>query len=304
MQVGRNDPCPCGSGKKYKRCCMARDKAAQAERVAWERAVGDMRRALIGFAKEPDLSKDVAAGLGLFWQDRYTADTAHRMSVDESLRFFDWFAHDYTLRASEQWPGKRLVEVYRAEMAGALSDQEAAILDLWLDSLPGSAFVLEQADPAQGTVVLRDLWLDRTLTIHDQAAASHGEVGQILLARPLPEHGRTGLAGATVVLPAAEKEGLCSFVEQAYRAYCEENADSPSADAPPSADASAEAGDRAPVSARFLRERAYLLTHYALEWADREGRPAVAAADPDAPAEDRPVAKKLIRWSQERVRSR
>jgi len=23
MSVGRNDPCPCGSGKKYKRCCLA-----------------------------------------------------------------------------------------------------------------------------------------------------------------------------------------------------------------------------------------------------------------------------------------
>ena len=22
-KVGRNDPCPCGSGKKYKRCCLA-----------------------------------------------------------------------------------------------------------------------------------------------------------------------------------------------------------------------------------------------------------------------------------------
>jgi SEC-C motif domain protein len=22
-QAGRNDPCPCGSGKKYKRCCGA-----------------------------------------------------------------------------------------------------------------------------------------------------------------------------------------------------------------------------------------------------------------------------------------
>jgi uncharacterized protein YecA (UPF0149 family) len=21
-KVGRNDPCPCGSGKKYKRCCL------------------------------------------------------------------------------------------------------------------------------------------------------------------------------------------------------------------------------------------------------------------------------------------
>ena len=23
--VGRNDPCPCGSGKKYKNCCLGKD---------------------------------------------------------------------------------------------------------------------------------------------------------------------------------------------------------------------------------------------------------------------------------------
>jgi preprotein translocase subunit SecA len=22
--VGRNDPCPCGSGKKFKKCCLSR----------------------------------------------------------------------------------------------------------------------------------------------------------------------------------------------------------------------------------------------------------------------------------------
>jgi tetratricopeptide (TPR) repeat protein len=27
-KTGRNDPCPCGSGKKYKRCCLAKDEAA------------------------------------------------------------------------------------------------------------------------------------------------------------------------------------------------------------------------------------------------------------------------------------
>lgn len=27
---GRNDPCPCASGKKYKRCCLERDQAAAA----------------------------------------------------------------------------------------------------------------------------------------------------------------------------------------------------------------------------------------------------------------------------------
>ena len=24
-KVGRNDPCPCGSGKKYKNCCLDKD---------------------------------------------------------------------------------------------------------------------------------------------------------------------------------------------------------------------------------------------------------------------------------------
>jgi tetratricopeptide (TPR) repeat protein len=28
-KIGRNDPCSCGSGKKYKRCCLAVDQAAR-----------------------------------------------------------------------------------------------------------------------------------------------------------------------------------------------------------------------------------------------------------------------------------
>jgi tetratricopeptide (TPR) repeat protein len=28
-KVGRNQPCPCGSGKKYKQCCLAADEAAR-----------------------------------------------------------------------------------------------------------------------------------------------------------------------------------------------------------------------------------------------------------------------------------
>lgn len=26
--TGRNDPCPCGSGRKYKQCCLDKDEAA------------------------------------------------------------------------------------------------------------------------------------------------------------------------------------------------------------------------------------------------------------------------------------
>ena len=34
MKIGRNDPCPCGSGKKYKKCCLDRDEAARRDSQA------------------------------------------------------------------------------------------------------------------------------------------------------------------------------------------------------------------------------------------------------------------------------
>jgi preprotein translocase subunit SecA len=29
QKTGPNDPCPCGSGKKYKKCCMQKEKQSQ-----------------------------------------------------------------------------------------------------------------------------------------------------------------------------------------------------------------------------------------------------------------------------------
>ena len=31
--IGRNDPCPCGSGRKYKLCCLAKDAKAEQEAI-------------------------------------------------------------------------------------------------------------------------------------------------------------------------------------------------------------------------------------------------------------------------------
>lgn len=39
--IGRNDPCHCGSGKKYKKCCMAKDQASESKSLQenWEKSV-------------------------------------------------------------------------------------------------------------------------------------------------------------------------------------------------------------------------------------------------------------------------
>ena len=43
-KTGRNDPCPCGSGKKYKQCCLARDEAAAATARAAQPVAAPARR--------------------------------------------------------------------------------------------------------------------------------------------------------------------------------------------------------------------------------------------------------------------
>lgn len=37
-QIGRNDLCPCGTGKKYKRCCASKDAAARSAELASQNA--------------------------------------------------------------------------------------------------------------------------------------------------------------------------------------------------------------------------------------------------------------------------
>lgn len=44
-KLGRNDRCPCGSGKKYKMCCLTRDTAAELERLAGAEAARASRAA-------------------------------------------------------------------------------------------------------------------------------------------------------------------------------------------------------------------------------------------------------------------
>ena len=46
MAVGRNSPCPCGSGKKYKNCCLG--KALPAERRKLIALVAGMGVAAVG----------------------------------------------------------------------------------------------------------------------------------------------------------------------------------------------------------------------------------------------------------------
>jgi hypothetical protein len=47
MKIGRNDPCPCGSGKKYKKCCLNKTEYDKIKEVVHEAAADDKLSTLL-----------------------------------------------------------------------------------------------------------------------------------------------------------------------------------------------------------------------------------------------------------------
>ena len=53
--IGRNEPCPCGSGRKYKKCCLEKDKAKDIARNRVKLAEGQfdtIMKKVIEFSSE------------------------------------------------------------------------------------------------------------------------------------------------------------------------------------------------------------------------------------------------------------
>jgi tetratricopeptide (TPR) repeat protein len=61
-KIGRNDPCHCNSGKKYKQCCLASDEAAaRAARPVQQTAAPARRPSLAGYFQEHDERDELTA---------------------------------------------------------------------------------------------------------------------------------------------------------------------------------------------------------------------------------------------------
>jgi hypothetical protein len=118
---GRNDPCPCGSGRKYKRCCLGHEAEHDAYAAALERSVLPLLSDLARFAEAATRQplEAVARKDFPFW--RGPLDDAMAARVVDHLMF--------DLR-HERF-GRTAIDQYVLERANALSEQSRALLKAW-----------------------------------------------------------------------------------------------------------------------------------------------------------------------------
>lgn len=272
QKPGRNDPCYCGSGKKYKKCHMKIDQEAEQERRHWKEAARFLRRDLMAFARDERFAEAFAQALPLYWNGFYDIENAEEMSQPEAMRFFDWFVFDYV-----QPDGSRLIQVYHQEKREDLSTYQQKVLDEWIDAAPTGAYELTGYEGQM--LRLRDFMTDETVEVYEAGGRGNVEIGEVILTRLVLVQDRLEFSTTAAYLPAAEIADLAHKLAAAKAADAEEHPDA--------------------AHAEFMRRHNHLLVHHALEQAEAQKRPPVARLDPDR--SDNKMARRLARSMRKRL---
>lgn len=212
---GRNDPCPCGSGKKYKNCCLKRDRTRRIRESAWRSDEQATLDKLLAFAQRPDLQPQYVVAFNLFWNGTYGMMGLNALDREEVGRFLDWYLYDYRLEGS----AKRVIDLFAEEMESRLLPAERERVRAWQSSYLGLYRITGPAEDGSLPVV--------DALQGEKATVWHGGLGRLslpsdlilgrLLRSSVPPH----FSWAAVLLPAEMEKELVSFVSYGYKQYRE-----------------------------------------------------------------------------------
>lgn len=158
-KVGRNQPCPCGSGKKYKQCHLGKPLSPLPERTVWltqkaydfveQRALARLDRLALEVAEE-DLPFQTARGLPLLY---------------ELLLFREGYLAQFL-----------------AERGSLLPDDERELVQVWLDS-PGLRLLKVTILNPGKSVEVRDVGTGEVLTVCGPAGSQTLRKGLLFVSR-------------------------------------------------------------------------------------------------------------------------
>jgi hypothetical protein len=238
-KVGRNDPCPCGSGKKYKYCCLRKETTTKSEVISGDRARSQVMEKLLAFSREDRFAQDLRSAFDLFWNRSHALEEAESLDPMQVMGFFDWYVHDYSTSAD----GRSIVDIFLTEPGSPLSDQERGFLHAAQDSL-FSAYQVTDIEQWK-TLKLLEVFEATQHELPYTSSLEGIEVGQLLLGRLVTSGGITRLSSITTLVPPEVEDDLKAYIQEMFAKYQEDHYQA--------------------SWKEFLRARSYLFNHFMLK---------------------------------------
>ena len=197
MLLNRNDKCYCGSGKKYKNCCMEKD--IEIERFARKVKIVEDAQAKYAetYVKILNFSKEER-----FAEYRKSAEDIFYILNSESVKnkfgkFFNtYFISDCLLEGKST-----LTQIYAAE--NEATDKELRIMNSLINSYV-SIYTIEKKE--NDRAILKDCLLNETVSVDDIKLLKDFSEGDSIIARIVEVNGLRILIDITVKIDEGSKE--------------------------------------------------------------------------------------------------
>ena len=199
--TGRNSPCPCGSGRKHKKCCLR-------EKTTIPPGAGGLRWLLAKFAMEETPYADMEAA----WRDFRDTDEpleAFLAKPDERMSSFqDW------LTKGRRIDGRTILERFEETVGEDFSDEERLELENIKATRYGIFEVLETR-PGEGLSLL-DLFSGERLEVRDISASRQSIVWDVMALWIAPGTERFELWGRALIFRPQNKDDIRTELKAAY----------------------------------------------------------------------------------------
>ena len=201
--VGRNERCPCGSGRKFKQCCMGGSSTPLTERTRLL-----MHRLAMFVMSEPRRAVQVM-GVARTMLGHAGGDE------DEGSELRRWLDDPLALDLANFEGG--LVQEYLAERGPLLADDERDFLVLALDE-PRRAWEVVDVDEGTGMTV-RDTATGETVWLDERSGSQGIEPGELLMARALPCGRDHVVIGSLLRLPLRARDSALAVLDSSPSAH-------------------------------------------------------------------------------------
>jgi SEC-C motif len=231
-KTGRNDPCPCRSGKKYKHCCLKVARASDDSPWGQQRdASGRLAQEMLHFARRR-FADDVLAA----WLDFNQDETP--LSLEEDVAegqiflpyfLFDWDPAPRSRRRSGQPEMGLVARSYLSTSGSRLPELEGLILEQ-ATTQPLSFYEVVRCDPGE-RMVLRDVLIGGETEVIERTASQmmqSGDLGYGQMCR-LPEVTTLG-RWAPVCIPPGKKGAIVGLRGKLRKKIAKQNRELTAAD--------------------------------------------------------------------------
>lgn len=205
IKVGRNDPCPCGSGKKYKKCCGANEVISLSQVL--ESDIDDLEKQLLHFSLR-NYGNQIEESFENFQQE-------YELKNEDEITFFE-FVHTiwFTLFAKADQGGTILDQFITSELRKIKRPKLKQVVQSWKDARVFFGTIISIED---NSYIIEDLFnSDRLEAVVVTNLEKQYEQNGFFAAILLPFDQKFVFFPAPFDLPSLDSESAAEFIRQAY----------------------------------------------------------------------------------------